>query len=239
MALAIRPSHVFSVASLLCVRSIHSVPCVYRRRLSTVDAGAAPLRARSAQVDFGRCPRTRVDRASRRCFIRGSTPRTPCSSRSERSCRTVTTSTAAARSPPIEPGTSTWSGTRMGRQSKAKRRAACGSRSRTTMALWSVGATGDDRTRKHPAIAVNSQGHVLFGWTEGTACELHVIGSPLLTASDDSSAWPCCDPPLVPTCACSTSDPSRRQAVSTGRTRETRLDAGSTSAVERSARHRS
>jgi hypothetical protein len=35
--------------------------------------------------------------------------------------------------------------------------------------LWSVGATGEDRTRKHPAIAVNSRGQVLFAWTEKTA----------------------------------------------------------------------
>ena len=30
-------------------------------------------------------------------------------------------------------------------------------------------APGPDRTRKHPALAVDSEGRVLFAWTEGTA----------------------------------------------------------------------
>lgn len=32
-----------------------------------------------------------------------------------------------------------------------------------------VGPSGDDRTRKHPALAVNGRGDVLLAWTEGTA----------------------------------------------------------------------
>jgi hypothetical protein len=32
-----------------------------------------------------------------------------------------------------------------------------------------TGAPGDDRTRKHPALAVNASGDVLLAWTEGTA----------------------------------------------------------------------
>jgi hypothetical protein len=31
-----------------------------------------------------------------------------------------------------------------------------------------VGAPGADRTRKHPTLAVNAAGEVLFAWTEGT-----------------------------------------------------------------------
>jgi hypothetical protein len=34
---------------------------------------------------------------------------------------------------------------------------------------WVVGAPGDDRTRKHPAIAIDADGNALFAWTEGTA----------------------------------------------------------------------
>jgi hypothetical protein len=30
-------------------------------------------------------------------------------------------------------------------------------------------APGPDRTRKHPALAIDSAGRVLFAWTEGTA----------------------------------------------------------------------
>ena len=32
-----------------------------------------------------------------------------------------------------------------------------------------IAAPGDDRTRKHPVLAVNSNGDVLFAWTEGTS----------------------------------------------------------------------
>jgi hypothetical protein len=41
--------------------------------------------------------------------------------------------------------------------------------SKSGKASWVVGAPGEDRNRKHPAIAVNSDGSVLFAWTEGTA----------------------------------------------------------------------
>jgi hypothetical protein len=34
---------------------------------------------------------------------------------------------------------------------------------------WVVGAPGEDRTRKHPSIAVDAGGNILFAWTEGTA----------------------------------------------------------------------
>jgi hypothetical protein len=34
---------------------------------------------------------------------------------------------------------------------------------------WVAGAPGEDRTRKHPAIAIDPDGGVLFAWTEGTA----------------------------------------------------------------------
>lgn len=34
---------------------------------------------------------------------------------------------------------------------------------------WVAGAPGEDRTRKHPALAVDAAGNVLFAWTEGTA----------------------------------------------------------------------
>ena len=32
-----------------------------------------------------------------------------------------------------------------------------------------IGAPGDVRTRKHPALAVDARGNVLLAWTEGTA----------------------------------------------------------------------
>jgi len=32
-----------------------------------------------------------------------------------------------------------------------------------------MAAPGDDRTRKHPALAVAANGDVLLAWTEGTA----------------------------------------------------------------------
>jgi hypothetical protein len=32
-----------------------------------------------------------------------------------------------------------------------------------------VPAPGEDRTRKHPALAADANGRVLFAWTEGTA----------------------------------------------------------------------
>jgi hypothetical protein len=35
--------------------------------------------------------------------------------------------------------------------------------------LSMIAAPGDNRTRKHPALAVNGDGDVLLAWTEGTS----------------------------------------------------------------------